>query len=62
MRKARSERRQSHCTHVDTVQTVSAGIVRTVCERCGHVSLRHHHDLVEIGRSEGAPGASTAGQ
>ncbi len=45
MRRNRSQRRQTHCHREKTVSTVSAGIVRIVCERCGHVSVAHHHDL-----------------
>jgi hypothetical protein len=30
------------CDHKVTTRTVTAGIERTVCENCGHVSLRYH--------------------
>ena len=30
------------CDHEVTTRTVTAGIERTVCESCGHVSLRYH--------------------
>jgi len=46
MRRNRSERLQTLCSHERTVSTVSAGIARIACERCGHVQVRHHHDLV----------------
>jgi hypothetical protein len=50
MRRNRSHRRQGHCDHDQTVSTVSAGITRIVCERCGLVQVRHHHDLVGVGK------------
>lgn len=31
---------RAHCTHSETVTIRHAGIERTVCEGCGHVSLR----------------------
>ncbi len=52
MRRNRSQRRQTHCHREKTVSTVSAGIVRIVCERCGHVSVAHHHDLVSVDNGE----------
>lgn len=42
------------CEHLDTLSVVAAGIERTVCESCGHVSFRFMHDAtpdVEIQRS-----------
>lgn len=32
-------RKQSHCPHTDITITVIAGMRRTVCDECGHVSL-----------------------
>lgn len=52
MRRNRSLRRQTQCDHERTVSTVSAGIVRLACEECGHVNVRHHHDLVVVGKNE----------
>ena len=46
MRKRTLEKRQALCAHEETVTTVTAGIMRVVCEQCGHVSVGHHHDLV----------------
>ncbi|MGH3650554.1 MAG: hypothetical protein ACRDU9_07565 [Acidimicrobiia bacterium] len=29
------------CTHENTVQTEISGLSRSVCERCGHVSVKY---------------------
>lgn len=40
MRRTRSAmRRQSQCQHTDITITVTAGMRRTVCDECGHVSV-----------------------
>ncbi len=44
-------RTRAACEHSETVETMFAGIERTVCVQCGHVSLAHDHDLVQEGNS-----------
>lgn len=36
----RGKRARADCEHVNTVSVRNAGIERTVCEICGHVSLK----------------------
>jgi hypothetical protein len=34
------------CDHSVTISTETAGLARTVCERCGHVSIRFAREVV----------------
>ncbi len=49
MRRRMNSRIRAACEHSETVSTMFAGIERTVCVECGHVSFGHHHDLVSEG-------------
>ena len=40
--RARLQRRE--CGHIDTMSVTAAGVERTVCESCGHVSFKFMHD------------------
>lgn len=37
------------CSHDQTVVSVVAGLERTVCESCGHVSVKHRTEAVTRG-------------
>lgn len=39
---------QGWCRHRDTISTVTAGLERIVCERCGHVTVRYVRDTVKV--------------
>lgn len=36
-----SRRRVDQCHHLSTVQVISGGLERVVCEDCGHVTVRY---------------------
>lgn len=36
-----SRRRREECSHQSTVQVISNGLERVVCEDCGHVTVRY---------------------
>ena len=33
------------CPHSETMSTIAAGLERSVCETCGHLSFRWHEDV-----------------
>ncbi len=35
------------CTHGEATTTITAGLERSVCERCARVSVRYLYDLLE---------------
>jgi len=41
-------RRKVGCRHSETLTTVTAGLARTVCETCGHVSVRYIEETVQL--------------
>lgn len=41
-------RRISECKHKQTISTVTAGLERTVCESCGHVTVRYIEPTVRL--------------
>lgn len=51
MRRRMNSRTRAACEHSETASTMFAGIERTVCVECGHVSFAHHRDLVSEGAS-----------
>jgi transcription elongation factor Elf1 len=36
------------CLHRDKVSSITAGLERSVCERCGHVAVRYVADTVKV--------------
>jgi hypothetical protein len=48
----RRPRRVDECRHVNTIETISSGLSRVVCEGCGHLSIRPLASAVsEVDRS-----------
>jgi len=43
----RAKSRQERCAHHQTVTVRAAGMERTVCEKCGHISFSFTADLTE---------------
>jgi hypothetical protein len=37
----RTHPRHRDCTHAETVNVISDGLERVICEQCGHVSIRY---------------------
>ena len=42
------QRRIEECRHSDTITTVTAGLERTACESCGHVSVQFIESTVRL--------------
>ena len=49
MKSFRSRRIGSPCAHEHTLVSVVSGMERTVCETCGHVSVKHLSESVTRG-------------
>jgi transcription elongation factor Elf1 len=55
------------CQHRDTVSTITAGLERSVCERCGNVAVRYVAETVKVfpetsnSGITGADGTATCG-
>lgn len=42
-----SRRKTNNCQHENVTQTSSYGLLRTVCQDCGNVSVEHISDFLE---------------